>query len=29
MSQKEGLTKAIEFLKDVIISESPSEMWWA
>lgn len=29
MSQKEGLTKAIEFLKDVIISESPSERWWA
>lgn len=29
MSQKEGLEKAIAFLKDVIIEESPAEMWWA
>lgn len=29
MSPKEGLCKAIEFLKDVIIEESPAELWWA
>lgn len=29
MSQKEGLEKAIEFLKDVIIFEKPGAMWWA
>ena len=28
MSPKEGLEKAIAFLKDVIIYESPAEMWW-
>ena len=29
MSAKEGLEKAISFLKDVIIYEKPGEMWWA
>ena len=29
MSPKEGLEKAIAFLKDVIIYESAGEMWWA
>lgn len=29
MSSKEGLEKAIEFLKEVLIYESPGEMWWA
>lgn len=29
MSVKEGLEKAIAFLKDVIITEQPAEMWWA
>lgn len=29
MSIDEGLKKAVEFLKDVIIFESPTEMWWA
>lgn len=29
MSPKEGLEKAIEFLKEVIIYEQPGEMWWA
>lgn len=29
MSSKEGLEKAIEFLKEVLIYESPEEMWWA
>lgn len=29
MSQNEGLTKAVEFLKDVITFEGTSEMWWA
>ena len=29
MSVDEGLIKAVEFLKDVIIYESPAEMWWA
>lgn len=29
MSIEEGLDKAIDFLKDVIIFESPAEMWWA
>lgn len=29
MSVDEGLFKAVEFLKDVIIYESPGEMWWA
>ncbi len=28
MSVKEGLEKAIAFLKDVIITEKPAEMWW-
>ena len=28
MSPKEGLCKAISFLKDVIIEESPGELWW-
>ena len=28
MSQNEGLSKAVAFLKDVIIKESPAEMWW-
>ena len=29
MTPMEGLTKAIEFLKDVIMFESKGEMWWA
>lgn len=29
MSTKEGLEKAIAFLKDVIIQEQPADMWWA
>lgn len=29
MSPKEGLCKAIEFLKEVIIFETAGEMWWA
>lgn len=29
MSIDEGLSKAIEFLKDVIIFENPDGMWWA
>lgn len=29
MSPKEGLEKAISFLKDAIIYESAGEMWWA
>lgn len=28
MSSKEGLEKAVAFLKDVIIFENPSSMWW-
>jgi sugar phosphate isomerase/epimerase len=28
MSPSEGLTKAISFLKDVLLYESPGEMWW-
>jgi len=29
MSQNEGLRKAVAMLKDVLITESPAEMWWA
>ena len=29
MSPKEGLEKAISFLKQIIIKEKPGEMWWA
>lgn len=29
MSQNEGLSKAVSFLKDVITFEGVSEMWWA
>lgn len=29
MSQNEGLSKAVEMLKRVLIKESPAEMWWA
>ena len=29
MSQNEGLSKAVEMLKRVIIKENPAEMWWA
>ncbi|MBE6928752.1 MAG: sugar phosphate isomerase/epimerase [Ruminococcaceae bacterium] len=29
MSPREGLCKAIEFLKEVLIFESKGEMWWA
>lgn len=29
MSQNEGLSKAVSFLKDVIITEGTAEMWWA
>lgn len=29
MSQNEGLTKAVELLKEVVLKENPAEMWWA
>lgn len=29
MSTREGLEKAITFLKDIIIKEQPAQMWWA
>lgn len=29
MSQNEGLTKAVDMLKGVLITESPAAMWWA
>lgn len=29
MSQNEGLSKAVEMLKRVLIKESPAAMWWA
>lgn len=29
MSANEGLSKAIEFLKKVLLYETPDEMWWA
>lgn len=29
MSIDEGLSKAVEFLKQIIIFESPTDMWWA
>ena len=29
MSSNEGLSKAIEFLKDVMVFEDPGEMYWA
>ncbi|MCL2107102.1 MAG: sugar phosphate isomerase/epimerase [Oscillospiraceae bacterium] len=29
MSQQEGLRKAVEMLKDVLITEQPGAMWWA
>ena len=29
MSLKEGLAKAISFLKEVLIFEQPGAMWWA
>lgn len=29
MSIKEGLEKAVAFLKDILIREEPAEMWWA
>ena len=29
MSTEEGLEKAIEFLKPIIINEQPGDMWWA
>ena len=29
MSQNEGLRKAVALLKDVLITETPGEMWWA
>ena len=29
MSVKEGLEKAVSFMKDVLIYESAGEMWWA
>ena len=28
MSQDEGLTKAVEMLKSVLITQSTGEMWW-
>ena len=29
MSPREGLEKAVAFLKEIIISEQPEAMWWA
>jgi sugar phosphate isomerase/epimerase len=29
MSVEEGLTKAVRFLQDVVLTEKPGEMWWA
>ncbi|MCD6219791.1 sugar phosphate isomerase/epimerase, partial [Candidatus Calescamantes bacterium] len=29
MSSKEGFEKAVSFLKEIIVSEKPGEMWWA
>ena len=29
MSAREGLEKAVEFLKSIIIREKPGAMWWA
>lgn len=29
MSPEEGLEKAIEFLKEVLITKTAGEMWWA
>ena len=29
MSPREGLEKAVAFLKEVIIEETPGAMWWA
>lgn len=29
MSQNEGLSKAVDMLKSVLITESPAAMWWA
>ena len=29
MSIKEGLEKAVSFLKNIIICEEPAQMWWA
>ena len=29
MSQNEGLEKAVDFLRSVMIKEDPAEMWWA
>lgn len=29
MSIEEGLTKAVRFLQDVVLTEKPGEMWWA
>jgi hypothetical protein len=28
MSVDEGFTKAVEFLKDTVITEKPGEAWW-
>ena len=29
MSPKEGLEKAVEFVKGIVIEGGPAEMWWA
>lgn len=29
MSAREGLEKAVSFLKDIILKEKPGQMWWA
>ena len=29
MSVNEGFQKAVSFLKNVVITEQPCEMWWA
>ena len=28
MSTNEGFTKAVEFLKSTVITETPGEAWW-
>ena len=29
MSTREGLEKAVAFVKEILIREHPAEMWWA
>ena len=29
LSPMEGFTKAVDFLKDIVIKDRPGAMWWA